>query len=211
MKNIPILTVLFSILFVCLKPAGAEVILNYSSLTSGVSHGDDLVGIDGVDYTSIGVDFSTEFSNTGIVNIGVSNTLTNDIPIVGDMSFLSINAGIGSVFKIRDNLHLIAGIQLSHHNGYENGLDVEIWSIIPSVNLKYAFNKRYQLGFFLGYDEPIDYDITHPTLGFGKLEGGFGYGINQVFALNDSLGFGTGVSFNERGFQDIYISLELHY
>jgi hypothetical protein len=212
MKNIPILTVLFSILFVCLKSEGSEVVLNYSSLTSGVSHGEDGAGFKGVDTTNIGVSFSTEFSNKGIASIGITNALTNDAPHVGDMSILGIHAGIGSVFKIRDNLHVIAGLELSHQQSYENGLDYEAWFITPKIDINYALNNRFQLGFSLGYSDAIDSDLTYYSKPFGgEVKDGFFYGINQVFALNDSLGFGSGISFDESGYQDIYISLELHY
>jgi hypothetical protein len=211
MKNIPILTVLFSILFVCLKSEGSEVVLNYSSLTSGVSHGEDGAGLKGVDTTNIGVSFSTEFSNKGIASIGITNALTNDAPHVGDMSILGIHAGIGSVFKIRDNLHVIAGLELSHQQSYENGLDYEAWFITPKIDINYALNNRFQLGFSLGYSDAIDSDLTYKSNAFGEVKDGFFYGINQVFALNDSLGFGAGISFDESGYQDIYISLELHY
>jgi len=211
MKNISIVTALFSILFVCLKPVGAEVVLNYSSLTSGVSVSEDGAGLKGVDTTNIGISFSTEFSNKGIASIGISNALTNDAPFVGDMSILGIHAGVGSIFKIRENLHLIAGLQLSHQQSYENGLDYEAWFLTPKIDINYALNNRFQLGFTLGYSDATDSDLTYNSNVFGEVKDGFFYGINQVFALNDSLGFGTGVSFDESGFQDIYISLELHY
>jgi hypothetical protein len=211
MKNISIVTALFSILFVCLKPAGAEVVLDYNSLTSGISMSEDGTGLKGVDTTNIGISFSTEFSNKGIASIGITNALTNDAPYVGEMSILGIHAGIGSVFKIRENLHLIAGLQLSHQQSHENGLDYEAWFLTPKININYALNNRFQLGFTLGYSDATDSDLTYKSNVFGEVKDGFFYGINQVFALNDSLGFGTGVSFDESGFQDIYISLELHY
>jgi hypothetical protein len=210
MKNISIVTALFSIFFVCLKSVEGEVVLDYNSLTSGISMSEDGAGLKGVDTTGIGISFSTEFSNKGIASIGITNALTNDTP-VGDMSILGIHAGVASIFKIRENVHLIAGLQLSHQQSYENGLDYEAWFLTPKIDINYALNNRFQLGFTLGYSDATDSDLTYKSNIFGEVKDGFFYGINQVFALNESLGFGTGISFDESGYQDIYISLELHY
>ena len=208
MKNTTLIAILFSFLFINFKSEGNNVILNYSSLTSGITYGQDYLGLDGEDYTSLGISFSSDFLTKGVVGVGITNTWIDDL----DMNLMKIGLGIGSIYKFNENLHLVANIQFDHYQSNDSGHDIEGWGFVPRLDLRYAFNNKYQIGIFLEYSDLFDVDVNSNSGALSlSIDDGFGYGINQVIALSETLGLGTGILFNENGFDNIYLSIELHY
>ena len=89
MKNTTLIAILFSFLFINFKSEGNNVILNYSSLTSGITYGQDYLGLDGEDYTSLGISFSSDFLTKGVIGVGITNTWIDDL----DMNLMKIGLG----------------------------------------------------------------------------------------------------------------------